>query len=331
MIHAKLSAHAAQDVRWPDLPWIVSRLGRTNVVLTHTEKRFSDGRLEITALHLRPPIHPALNQVSLDESAQTTLDRLLTQQLETIDEISSEAVVALIRAVLPPPLLDELRGAAPPPVVVVPDGLLWAVPWHAVGAPIVIAPSMTIRASIDPPKDPIRRIVACVDESIPGAAPIRASLHHLDEAGIEVSYARSYGDLVDAPQQDLLVVFAHGGGQGLDYRLSLPGGPVSALQLAATRPAPRALIASCWSARLPPVSFPLSVPATLLLAGARTVVGGLWPLPSIPTGEVVAGTLDGLRSAGSLTVALDRARRASPHEAVGDRLGLAIFGAADIL
>lgn len=326
LIHAEMSASTASEVRWPNFPWIVGRLGTTHVVLTHTRRRYGDKRFEVDALQLRPPTYPALNQISLEDAEEETLRRLASQRLESIDEVSGGDLETLIGKILPPTTLASIEDGAMPPVIV-PDGPLRAIPWHAISDyPVIVAPSMTMWASMDPPVAPIRRVIALVDEGILGSEILFATLAG---AGLTVTRARSRRDLSACQDHDLLVIFCHGEGDGLDYHLQLPEGPLRAVDLAGASLPPRAVIASCRSAHLPPVSLPLSVPTALLLAGCRTVAGGLWPLPVVPTAEIVADTLAAVGGGSGLATSLKAAQLKHAEMAVADRLGLAVFGIAD--
>jgi len=126
---------------------------------------------------------------------------------------------------------------------------------------------------------------------------------------------------------DLTLIFAHGGGSGLTFRTGSAARRMSAVHVATTLRARVALVASCWSLAPPPVSFPMTLPAAMMLNGASCVVGGLWPLPSEPTADVVAATIADLARGRPLAAAL-AAARARTEESLLARWGLAVHGLA---
>jgi len=93
-----------------------------------------------------------------------------------------------------------------------------------------------------------------------------------------------------APGGDLLVTFTHGSGTGLGFTAGNAERPMPALVLAASR-FRSVLAAARWSSAAPPTAHPLNLPAALLLNGASTVAGGLWPLPAVDTAAIVAAVV----------------------------------------
>ena len=331
LLSAAMSEAAARTVKWPDFADIVARLGETHAILTSSQHARAGENLQVTALHLQPPASPSIRQHRLDDRAARTLSRLASQQLSQIDLIDVAALRVLVAALTPQPLRTALRDERPPATVVVPDGVLWAVPWHALHdlEPVVVAPSLGLHARLTTRAGPIGRVLAFVDRAIPGSGHVLAGLDAASHAGLTVVHGAARDDLRGAPEHDLLVIFGHGRGHGLDYEITLPGGPVSALQIADAAPPGRVLVASCWSGRLPPVAFPLSLPTALLLAGAHTVAAGLWPLPAAPTGQIVGRAVRSMASGVSLAPAVHRARADVHGRRVVDTHGLALFGIRD--
>jgi hypothetical protein len=124
---------------------------------------------------------------------------------------------------------------------------------------------------------------------------------------------------------DLLLVYAHGSGTGLSFRTSGGGWPASALRLATSARTRAALVAACRSLAAPPVSFPINLPAALLLQRVSSVVGGLWPLPSESTAWIIADVIGRLAAGERLMPALSAARTRVPDGYL-DRWGLATHG-----
>jgi len=85
------------------------------------------------------------------------------------------------------------------------------------------------------------------------------------------------------------------------------------------------LVAACWSSAAPPTAYPLNLPAALLINGASTVVGGLWPLPAADTAAVVAAVTRKVAGGAGLRHAIYQAR-AQASEAGMSRWGLAVHG-----
>lgn len=220
-------------MRWPDLAAIVARLGDTHVMLTSSQHLRRGDDLQVTALHLQPPATPSIRQHRLDDRAARTLSRFASQQLAQIELVDVAALRVLIDVLAPAPLLSALRDEPPPTVVVVPDGPLWAVPWHALHdeEPVVVAPSLGLHTQLTTDAVRIRRVLAFVDRRIAGAEHVVAGLDAASCAGLEIVRGVTPDDLRRAQDHDLLVVFGHGHGHGLDYEMTLPDGDVSALQV----------------------------------------------------------------------------------------------------
>lgn len=169
----------------------------------------------------------------------------------------------------------------------------------------------------------IQRVTAIVDLDAPGAELVIDALQQARaDQRLDVRFA---GRMPAVHQADLLLVFGHGGGTGLSFRTGTGGEPLDALSLARAS-VPAALVAACWSAAAPPVSFPINLPVAMLLGGTSTVVGGLWPLPAVATARVVAGVVAGLAEHGQLHTAMHEARRFAPDDVLS-RWGLAVHGA----
>ena len=230
---------------------------------------------------------------------------------------------------MPSTLRDALSHNDVQGLLTLPDGELWSIPWHAAGSlrrvATVVSPSLSLWSQIPQPAEDVSSVPAFIDEAIQGADIVVTALKTLQRGGCHVSRGHSPADLQRAHKHDLLLIFCHGGGgPGLDYHLALPGGQTTMLDLAQQEPGNLALIAACWSGAKPASAFPMSAPISLLVGGYSTVVGGLWPLPSIPTAEIVADALLRLTSGADLRSAILSSRSAPGH--LMDTAGLAVFG-----
>jgi hypothetical protein len=330
-----LMAERTTEVRWPNLAWVARRLGRTHVLLLHTQRRLTDAALSVLALHIRPPNGVAIKKVTLESEHLATLDGFTSESLNEIVQIAPAELDALVGMLLPVTLREAIANEAID-LVVVPDAALWTIPWigsrthfgHA--RSLTLAPSMSLWASLDPPDAPVASVLAFVDETVPGAERVVGALEAAHNAKtLRITRGQRRSDLALGHGHDLLLVFGHGAGSGLGYRLKLPDDVATALDIAAARPPKRAVIAGCWSAAAPPVSVPLSVPTALLLAGVRTLVGGLWPLPAVPTADLVARMIARLAAGETLYGALDAARDDLGLPALVDTGGVALFGRSD--
>jgi hypothetical protein len=332
--HATLAARASGG-GWPNLAWIANRLQGTNVLLTRTQRRWTDGATEVLALHVNPPNELSIKKAILDAERAETLERFASEQVDQIAPVTQAELDQITEMILPRTLQDAIAEASVESLLVIADGPLWAVPWRAAtlcatpSLTVTICPSMSVWAALEPPTEPVRSILAFVDPAIAGAEFVLAALDDAQTSGsLRVSWAETREDLQQVAHYDLLLIFAHGAGTGLNYQLALRD-RVSAHDIATSSPPQRALIAGCWSAGIPPISFPLSVPAALLLNGCKTVVGGLWPLPAIPTAALTAALITALANDHGLVDALRAAVNASNLSELLDHAGLAAFGRAD--
>ncbi len=146
------------------------------------------------------------------------------------------------------------------------------------GTDLTLAPSLGVHARIPANPPAVRSITAVIDEDAPYAEVVEDALLDVRARGFDVRLPRSLGP---APDGDLLVTFTHGSGTGLGFTAGSAERPLPALVLATSR-FRSVLAAACWSSAAPPTAYPPNLPAALLLNGASTVVGGLWPLPTPP-------------------------------------------------
>jgi hypothetical protein len=209
--------------------------------------------------------------------------------------------------------------------VVVPDGAAWTIPWQAAsvlaGVDVKLAPSLGVHARIPTDLARVGSITAVIDDEVPSAEIVQDSLLEVRARGFDIRLPRK----LDATSGgDLLITFTHGGGIGLGFTAGSGQRALPALVLVASR-FRQVLVAACWSSAAPPTAYPINLPSALLLNGASTVVGGLWPLPAAETAAIVGDLVRQVASAAGLRDALREAREeASP--AVMARWGLAVHG-----
>lgn len=333
LAHVRLSATALERAAWPDLGRIARALGDTHALFVRTKRLLSDRRMQVLVLHVVPPDGLSIRQHILTPPQVACLSRL-TGAPPGPRRVTQASIDDLVSALLPRTLWDAIADGSAARLVVIPDTTLWPIPWQwarpLVGCNVAVVQSLSTWTALPPASSPIRRVTAIIDERIRGSAPVLAALDQAQRHGqLDTQSARSLDHARNLERADLLVVYTHGSGRGLDYRLALPDGGATALELASAQLAPRGLIAACSSGAPPPDAFPLSLANALMLNGTATVVAGLWPLPGVATGRLV-GEL--LRTVASGDVGLAAALRQVLAAAVGpvvERCGLHLFGRDD--
>lgn len=208
----------------------------------------------------------------------------------------------LAEALLPAGLRQVLRSAPEPvPLTVVAAGTLAGLPVAALlvdGVPLVERAVLT--------RVPTMRLLSALRAERPGAGAFVAAQADLPGINHELrALTESFPGwrriapaalpefLADGAEAYRLgVIDGHGVGVGLDQAVVLAGQePLRAAHLLGARLPAVLCLGSCWSAHLDEsgVAEPLGLPTAALLAGSRTVVGGLFPVPSITTSRVLAG------------------------------------------
>ncbi|MEV4824188.1 CHAT domain-containing protein [Micromonospora sp. NPDC049274] len=253
----------------------------------------------------------------------------------------------LAALLLPPGLLTILGRSDPdgdvPHLLIVPDPVLWRVPWAVLavrndGADRFLADHAIL--SYLPSLALLEDTAADVEQQSHGRAA--AYLADVNADGIrmeEEALTSAYGDAVEfLPTPEallsvlrdrgtrsplrLLAVSVHGNGSpGLAHALKLTDGTeLSAARMLALRFPPLLLINACLSADLDQRqgTDPLGIPTVALCRGAETVLGGLFPLPDGTAGNpeyshataTILSHLYGLLSSGvPPSIALRRAQR----------------------
>lgn len=325
LIQARLAYLAQGAPIWTDLAACVTGLRGRSALLIRQQRFLSTGAQVFLALFVTPPDGLAVKSVHLDAPQLATLQRLATGTPEALSEVEDGALQALTAEFLPRALTERAGSGELASLLVVPDGMAWSVPWQAAAAlaatDVTLAPSLGVHARIPADQPAIRSVTAVIDEEAPCAEVVEDALLDARARGFDVRLPRS----LDAAQGgDLLLTFTHGGGTGLRFTAGSPERPLPALSLAASR-FRSVLAAACWSSAAPPTAYPLNLPAALLLNGASTVVGGLWPLPAADTAAVVAAVVKDIAAGAGLRHAVRQARANTP-DTVMSRWGLAVHG-----
>jgi hypothetical protein len=242
-----------------------------------------------------------------------------------LSKVGAAELQGLIAEFLPRSLVECANCGELTSLLVVPDGAAWSIPWQATAAladvDVTLAPSLGVHARVPADQPKVGSITAVVDGHAPYAEVVEDALLDVRARGFDVHLPRS---LDTASGGDLLLTFTHGSGTGLGFTAGNSERPLPALVLAASR-FRNVLVAACWSSAAPPTAYPLNLPAALLLNGASTVVGGLWPLPAADTAALVAAVVRDIAGGTGLRSAVRRAR-AKTSETVMSRWGLAVHG-----
>jgi hypothetical protein len=325
VVQARLAYLAQKSPIWTDLAACVTGLRGRSALLMRQQRSLSTGSPTFLVLFVAPPDGLAVKSVHLDGPQSDTLENLTTAMPAALSRVDAAELQRLAAEFLPRSLVERAVGGELASLVVVPDGAAWTVPWQAaavlVGTDVTLAPSLGVHARI--PADPpiVESITAVIDEDAPYAEVVEDALLDVRARGFDVRMPRSLGA---APGGDLLLTFTHGSGTGLGFTAGSAERRLPALVLAASR-FRSVLAAACWSSAAPPTAYPLNLPAALLLNGASTVVGGLWPLPAADTAAVVAAVVRDIADGTGLRAAIRRARAQAP-ETVMSRWGLAVHG-----
>ncbi|MFF3334987.1 CHAT domain-containing protein [Streptomyces sp. NPDC002888] len=334
VLQAALSRRAARQPAWPDLEGLLASLDGSDLLLLHPRHDLHGVIVDITSVYLRTPAGFSLRRARLDAQDRSTLGAFSGGALADLSKVTREQIDRLVTGVVAKHVADSVARSDARSVarelIIVPMGRLAAVPWTTArvrghswaAAPVVLAPSMSVAGALPRPRTGWTTVHTIVDTRLPGGEELLAGL-----CGPVVRH-RGLGSLpADPGPGDLLLILSHGGGEGLEYRLHLPDGPVGMSDLARAPLPRRVVIGACRSGGPAPTAFPLAVPTVLMLAGVSTVVAGLWPLPSEPTARILS---QALRHPGaSLSSAVREAIDRNGHEPVVNHLGLAVFGRDD--
>ncbi|MFF3334988.1 CHAT domain-containing protein [Streptomyces sp. NPDC002888] len=329
---ARLAEAATRRPAWPDLRACVDGLRGRPALILRRQRMLSTRHGSVLSMYVEPPDSVAIKSTLLKPEDAAVLGAFGRGHPGNVSSTAVDDVERLVRSLLPASLLDRLASQRLPSLVIVPDGELWSVPWQASAllrsTTVSMAPSMSVHARLPPFDGTVHSVTAFVDEELPYADVVVTALekaravHGLTVHGLKVS---DHTGSEAGEHSDLLLVYAHGSGSGLTFSTGSATRPLSVLRLATTARARAALVAACRSLAAPPVSFPINLPAAMLLQGMSTVVGGLWPLPHESTARIIAEVISGVAAGGRLMPVLAEAREHVPDGYV-DRWGLAVHG-----
>jgi len=233
------------------------------------------------------------------------------------------------------PLLADVEDR---PVVMVPTGMLHALPWSLlpsfVGRSVTVAPSATVwhrAASAPTPHD--GDVVLVAGPRLPGAAAEVASLARSYPGSLRLSGANAVCSQVCAALNGarLAHVAAHGrfrADNPLFSCLELADGPLTVYDLEALERAPTTLVLSACesgSSVVSPGDELMGLVAALLALGTRTVVASVFPVPDEATRPLMLALHRGLRAGHPPARALARAQADTAASAAADRAAAAAF------
>jgi hypothetical protein len=307
---AQLVERARAFPLWPDLQACVDGLDGQYAVLLRHAGGAGGGAERWISVFVVPPDGVLIKNATLTRPHQDILHALESGSPDRIASIASAELSSIAVRLLHADALSRIQDSPGRGLVVVPDGLLWNLPWHVVPEfarlDVAIAPSLAVYGNLPSVPRHVRRISALIDDSVDGSDLV------LDRLLAARASGRLDVDLSVAGVQrecDLLIVLAHGSGSGLGFATGLGHTPVSALELATGSRARSSVLASCWSAKRPPVAMPINLPIAMLLGGAACSAGGIWPLPERATAELVATALDRIIAGEDVATAVSTARR----------------------
>ncbi|MFI6520594.1 CHAT domain-containing protein [Spirillospora sp. NPDC050679] len=311
VVEAALAEQAKRFPLWPDLRACVDGLGGNFGLLT---RRIGGGRSTAErwiTMFIAPPGGVLIKSGPLAPEHVEILDRL-TPRTGPISHLTQAELDGLVDAFLHAKAVDMLTAQPARGLVVIPDGPLWGVPWCAASRlrsrPTTIAPSMTLYSGLAPPPERIRSVAALIDDDIEDADLVRAALSSAHDRGLlDVDFDPAALDR----ECDLLIVLAHGTGDGLSFRIAMGSG-LTAHEVARRARARNALVACCGSAKPPPVALPINLPVSLLMRGCSHCAGGIWLLPQAPTCRLIASTITYVSAGRTLADALSLSRAGSP-------------------
>jgi hypothetical protein len=324
-VEAQLIEDATAFPLWPDLDKCVSGLEGNFALLTRRIGGGVSSRERWISLFVVPPDGVLIKSGQLPTEQADLMHNLARGDWNAVKGTRHQDVEALLASFVHTDALELLRRQPKRGLVIVPDGEQWSVPWNAAplltSRPTSLSPSLGFYRRLNPLIERVKSIVALVDDTVHGA----------DELIDELLTARNTGTLaVDfapdglAREADLLLVLAHGLGDGLRFQVGLPHATLDALSIARLSRSRSAVIASCWSAKAPPVAMPLNLSVSLLHRGASMCLGGAWPLPQRATAEMLSDTVRSLAEGQALSVAIADAR--GEGSLIGERWGLIASG-----
>jgi hypothetical protein len=308
-VEARLAEEAVEFDLWPDLAECVEGLQNNFGLLSRRVGGGVSSAERWVTMFIVPPDGVLIKSGPIPAMHAQIMQGLAAGDQGVITATTRRDIEAILGSFVHSEGLDRLRREPPRGLVIVPDGDQWSVPWQAAPSlssrPTTLAPSLTVYNRLRQFDGRIRTVTALIDDTVEGA----------DELIDELITARNLGHLeVDfspagiARAADLFLVLGHGSGEGLRFRVGLPHDSLDALQIARQFRSRTALVASCWSAKSPPVTMPLNLPVSLLLRGASISLGGAWQLPQRETAEMLCHVVRELVAGATLPTAISNSR-----------------------
>ncbi len=222
-------------------------------------------------------------------------------------------------ALLLAPLAPDIGDRS---LVVVPTGLLHALPWSVLpscaGRSVTVAPSASLwlRASTREEEAGRSEIVLVAGPGLPHASVEVASLARRYPGGLRLAGGGATCEAVCRALDgaDLAHIAAHGtfrADNPLFSSLQLADGPLTVYDLEALTDAPRTLILSACDSGLSdvqPGDELMGLASAVFALGTRSLVASVFPVPDGPTGSLMLALHTGLRAGLGPAVALARAQ-----------------------
>ncbi|WP_197040297.1 CHAT domain-containing protein [Mycobacterium sp. URHB0044] len=232
---------------------------------------------------------------------------------------------------------DLAEAAAGNGLYVIPDQAAWELPWSRLIPSYVDAYAIVPSAasamrllSTSHARKP-RSVIGLFNTDLAGAQKELASLRALDGEGhIDFHRATTAEELATALRSrsfDLLVVTAHGTrGEGFEFSMDLGAEIVPLLSLLELPLPPAISFGCCWSARSSRSSTSVVAVLSCLLAGASTVVGGLWDIDDRASGVVLSKAYANFAQGSSLASSTLSAFRSVDESARSAAAGICVVG-----
>ena len=322
---ARLVEQATAFPLWPDLAACVEGLEGNFALLCRRVGGGQSSTERWISLFVIPPDGVLIKDGPLSSAHVALLQTFRAGEAQGIGRVRASDLDDLLAGFVHTEALRRLDAEPSRGLIVIPDGDQWSVPWQA--APrlatrlTTISPSMTVYQRLQPLTERVATVSALIDDSVDGAADL---IDELVEARSRGTLSVDFAPASLGRPTDLLLVLAHGRGDGLRFELSLPHETIGAYEIASRSRSRSAVVASCWSAKAPPVAMPLNLPVSLLMNGASFAAGGGWPLPQRTTASTLTLLIRSLAAGNPLSVALADAR--TPTAPVGDYWGLIAAG-----
>ena len=178
---------------------------------------------------------------------------------------------------------------------------------------------------------PHRTVIGLFNEQLPGATREIATLERLAAEGSirfdQVTTSEELASALQSRSYDLLSITAHGTrGEGFEFTIDL-GSEKLALARLLDMGLPTAVsLGCCWSARSAKSTTSVAAVTSCLLAGASTVVGGLWDIDDAATGVLLSHAYERFADGDPLASALRSAFLSADESDRAAAAGLGVVG-----